>query len=186
MPARVRHSALSFLLRTPGDPSSIIETVRAKVKATSRYVPSATWRRSARRIGNEYTDDRLRTAALGLFAAAALSLACLGGYGTLSYVASLRRREVGLRVALGALQGHIVRQFLAKALRVVAISCAAGLVLALALSRSISGMLYGVSPMDPVTLTGVVTIVVVVAAFAAFLPALRAARVDPMDALREE
>jgi ABC-type lipoprotein release transport system permease subunit len=187
-PCRLEYAtpALSFLLRTHGDPSSIIETVRAKVKEHEPLRAVYDVAPLSERIGNEYTDDRLRTAALGLFAAAALSLACLGVYGTLSYVASLRRREVGLRVALGALQGHIVRQFLAKALRVVAISCAAGLVLALALSRSISGMLYGVSPMDPLTLTGVVTIVVVVAAFAAFLPALRAARVDPMDALREE
>ena len=124
--------------------------------------------------------------ALSLFSFVALSLACLGVYGTLSYVASLRRREVGLRVALGALQRQIVAQLLGKALRVVGIACAAGLVLALALSRSIAGMLYGVSPVDPLTLTGVVAIVVVVAALAAFVPALRAARVDPMEALREE
>jgi putative ABC transport system permease protein len=124
--------------------------------------------------------------ALSLFSLVALLLACLGVYGTLSYVASLRRREVGLRVALGALQGQIVAQFLGKALRVVGIACAAGLILALALSRSISGMLYGVSPLDPLTLTGVVALVVVIAALAAFVPALRAARVDPMTVLRDE
>ena len=72
------------------------------------------------RIGNEYAQDRLRTSALALFAGTALALACLGVYGTLSYVVSLRRREVGLRVALGAQQGNIVAQFLSKALRVVA------------------------------------------------------------------
>jgi ABC-type antimicrobial peptide transport system permease subunit len=122
---------------------------------------------------------------LVLFAGAALSLACLGLYGTLSYVVTLRRREVALRVALGALSRDIVLQFVRKALRIVALACAAGLALSLAFTRVLSDMLYGVSPADPITLAGVVAIVVAVALAAALLPAVRAARVDPMQALRE-
>ena len=137
-------------------------------------------------IGDAYAENRLRTTVLALFAGAALALACLGLYGTLSYVVSLRRREVGLRVALGALSGAIVAQFVTQALRVVGVACVVGLVLSLAFGRALSGLLFGVSPSDPLTLAGVVVLVVGVAALAAFLPSLRASRIDPMEALREE
>jgi putative ABC transport system permease protein len=110
----------------------------------------------------------------------------LGVYGTLSYVVGLRRREVGLRVALGAQQGNIVAQFLTKALRVVAVACVVGLVLSFAFSRVLSGMLFGVSPFDAVTLVSVVVLVTGVAVVAALVPAVRAARVDPMTVLRDD
>jgi putative ABC transport system permease protein len=98
----------------------------------------------------------------------------------------LRRREVGLRVALGALSRDIVAQFLIRALRIVVVACAAGLALSFLFTRFLSGMLYGVSPSDPVTLTAVVAVVVGAAVLAAIVPAASAARVDPMRALREE
>jgi ABC-type antimicrobial peptide transport system permease subunit len=138
------------------------------------------------RIGDAYAQNRLRTTLLTLFAVTALSLACLGVYATLSYVVSLRRREVGLRVALGALSSNIVSQFLLKALRVVGLACVVGLGLSFASTRLLSGMLYGVSPTDPATLSAVVAIVAAVAAFAALLPAMRASRIAPMQALRED
>jgi predicted lysophospholipase L1 biosynthesis ABC-type transport system permease subunit len=178
--------ASAFLLRTSGDPSSLIATVRAKAKELTPLRAVYDIAPLAERIGKEYSDERLRTAALALFAGVALSLASLGVYGTLSYAASLRRREVGLRVALGALQGRIVAEFLGTALRVVGIACLAGLALSLALSRLLAGLLYGVSSTDPLTLGAVVALVTAVGAMAALLPALRAARVDPMTVLREE
>ena len=178
--------ALAFLVRARGDPNGIVNAVRAKVKELQPLRAVYDVAPLPERIGNEYTDDRLRTSALALFAGTALALACLGVYGTLSYVVSLRRREVGLRVALGAQQRNIVAQFLTKALRVVAIACAIGIVAALAFARFISGMLFEVSPGDPVTLGGVVALVVAVAALAALVPAWRAARVEPMRVLREE
>ena len=88
---------------------------------------------------------------LVLFAVTALSLACLGVYGTLSYVVSLKRREVGLRLALGAARLSILRLLLGQGLRVVSVACLLGLVLAAAFTRLLSGMLFGVSPSDPVT-----------------------------------
>lgn len=178
--------ALAFLVRASGNPAGIAEAVRAKVKELEPLRAVYDVAPLPQRIGNEYADDRLRTAALALFAGTALALASLGVYGTLSYVASLRRREVGLRVALGARQRAIVGSFVAKALRVVSVACVAGIVAALAFSRLISGMLFGVSPSDPATLVGVVVLVVGVAALAALLPAWRAARVEPMKVLREE
>jgi ABC-type antimicrobial peptide transport system permease subunit len=178
--------ASAFLLRTRAEPASVAAAVRAKAKELTPLRAVYDVAPLVERMGNEHSDDRLRTAALALFAGVALSLASLGVYGTLSYVASLRRREVGLRVALGALQGRIVAEFLGTALRVIAIACVAGLVLSFALSRLLAGLLYGVSSTDPLTLAAVVALVTAVGALAALLPALRAARVDPMTVLREE
>ncbi len=187
-PCRVEFAtpALAFLVRARGSPDDIVNAVRAKVKELESLRAVYDILPLPERIGNERADDRLRTSALALFAGAALALACLGIYGTLSYVVSLRRREVGLRVALGAQQSSIVAQFLGKALRVVGIACAVGLALSLAFSRVLSGMLFGVSPFDAVTLAGVIALVTSVAIVAALVPALRAARVAPMTVLREE
>jgi ABC-type antimicrobial peptide transport system permease subunit len=138
------------------------------------------------RIGDAFTQNRLRTLLLVLFAVTALSLACVGLYGTLSYVVNLRRREVGLRLALGAARTDIIRQFLVQGLRVAALASLCGLMLSLALTRVLSHMLYGVSPSDPVTLSSVIAIVLVVAGLAALVPATRAALVDPMRVLRDD
>ena len=180
------YPALSFLLRTRGDPMAVVGSVRQRLKAVAPQRSVYDVQPLTERIGAEYAQDRLRTALLVIFAGAALSLVCLGIYGTLSYIVSLRRREVGLRVALGALRGAIVAQFVSQALRVVGVACALGLVLSLAFGRALSGLLYAVSPFDPLTLASVVVLVVGVAALAAFLPSLRASRIDPMEALSEE
>ena len=178
--------ALSFLVRTQGDPAAVAGLVREKIKELEPLRAIYDVAPLAERIGDEYAQDRLRTVLLALFAGTALSLACLGVYGTLSYVVSLRRREVGLRMALGALSSNIVAQFLLKALTVVGVACLVGLALSFAFGRALTSMLYGVSPSDPATLVAVVLLVVGVATLAAILPAVRASRIDPMQALREE
>jgi ABC-type antimicrobial peptide transport system permease subunit len=175
-----------YVLRTAGEPEAAVVGVRAKLRELEPTRTAYDIASLEAHIGNASAEGRLRTMLLTAFAATALALACLGIYGTLSYVVSLRRREVGLRVALGARQGNIVAQFLAKALGVVAVACVIGIVTALASARFISGMLFEVSPGDPVTLGGVVALVVAVAALAALLPAWRASRVEPMRVLREE
>ena len=115
-----------------------------------------------------------------------MSLACLGLYGTLSYFVSIRRREVGLRLALGALRQEIALRFLLQGLRVTILGSLFGLALAAASARLLSGMLYGVSSFDPATFSAVILLVVTVAALATVVPAARAARTDPMTVLREE
>ncbi|HEY3517293.1 MAG TPA: FtsX-like permease family protein [Gammaproteobacteria bacterium] len=175
-----------YLVRTTGDPAAVANSVRAKVRELE---PTRTVYELAPledHIGDVNAQSRLRTLLLTAFAGTALALACLGVYGTLSYVVGLRRREVGLRVALGAQSRNIVTQFLTRALRIVAVACAAGLALSFLFTRFLSGMLYGVSPADPVTLFAVVAVVAAAAIIAAIVPAARAARVDPMQALREE
>lgn len=176
----------AYLLRTSGEPLAIAGAVRRKLHELEPLRSVYEMAPLEERIEGAFAQNRLRTVLLVLFAATALSLACLGVYGTLSYAVGLRRREVGLRMALGALQGNVVSLFLLKALRVVGFACAVGLALSFAFTRLLSGMLYGVSPSDPITLFGAVAMVMAIAALAALLPARRAARVDPMIALRTE
>jgi predicted permease len=180
--------ATTFLLRArgDGDPMALLGPVRAKIKELEPQRAVFDVAVLTERMGNEHSQDRLRTIALALFAAVALSLASLGVYGTLSYVVSLRRREVGLRVALGAPQARIIVELVGKALRVVGVACIVGLAVSFAFSQLLAGMLYGVSSADPLALGAVVALVIGVAAAAALVPAHRASRVDPMTVLRED
>lgn len=175
-----------FLVRTKGEPAAMAEAVRRKVHELepARSVYGLTALRD--QLSDAYAGNRLRTFLLGFFAVTAISLACLGLYGTLSYLVHVRRREVGLRLALGALRPQIVRQFVTQGLRVSLLGCVAGLALAVASSRLLAGMLFGVSPSDSLTLAGVVAIVLAVSIAASLIPAIRAARVEPMQVLREE
>jgi putative ABC transport system permease protein len=138
------------------------------------------------RLDEAFAQNRLRTVLLACFALTAMSLAAVGLYGTLSYSISMRRREVGLRLALGARRVLIVQQFLARGLGVALIGCAVGLVLAAAFTRAMAGVLFGISPWDLPTWAGVITIMLAVAILASLLPSVRASRVEPMRALREE
>jgi putative ABC transport system permease protein len=175
-----------FIVRTSREPSAIAADIRRTI---NRLEPQRSVYDVAPlddRIGHAYAHNRLRTLVLVLFACAALSLACLGVYGTLSYIVSLRRREVGLRLALGAARSGILRQFVGQSLRVAATACACGLAFSIALTGLLSGMLYGVTRFDPTTLAAVVLVVLTVATLASLVPASRAAFVQPMRALREE
>jgi putative ABC transport system permease protein len=174
-----------FLARTHGDPTAMTEAVRRKIHELEPMRSVYDLTPLTGHISDAYSENRLRTILLGCFAITAVSLACVGIYGTLSYLVSLRRREVALRLALGALRGQVVRQFLGVGLRTTAIGCAAGLVLAAGFARLLSGMLFGVSTTDPTTLAGVLAIILGVSAAASLIPAVRAARVEPMQALRE-
>jgi predicted permease len=175
-----------FLARTHGDPAAMIETVRRKIHELEPMRSVFDLTPLSDHISDAYAENRLRTILLACFAATAVSLACVGLYGTLSYLVNLRRREVALRLALGALRTQVVRQFLGVGLRTTVLGCAAGLVLAAGFARMLSGMLFGVSPTDGTTVAGVLGIVLAVSAAASLIPAVRAARVEPMQALREE
>jgi putative ABC transport system permease protein len=174
-----------FLVRTHGDPGSMIETIRRKVHELEPRRSVYDIAPLGELISDSYAQNRLRTILLSFFATTAVLLACVGLYGTLSYLVSVRQREVGLRLALGAMRTQIVRQFLAQGLRAALWGCMAGLALAEAFGRLLSGMLYGVSPSDVPTLAGVVGIVVAVSVLASLLPAIRASRLEPMQVLRE-
>lgn len=175
-----------LLLKTSGDPLALAASVRASLKQLEPRRSVYDLAPLADRIGGAYEPVRTRMGLLMLFAVTALALSCLGVYATLGQAVSLRRREVGLRLALGARRREIVRSIVGRALRVVAAASAGGLLVSLALGRLLDGMLFGVSSHDPSTLGAVVAIVLGCGACAALGPALRVARVDPVRVLREE
>jgi predicted permease len=175
-----------YLARAAGSPGVIANAVRVKLKEIEPLRAVYEIAPLEQHIGRAYTEIRLRTVLLVLFALTALSLASLGVYGTLSYVVGLKRLEVGLRLALGAARLSVLRHFLGQGLLVVGVASLSGLVLAAAFTRLLSGMLFDVSPSDPVTVAGVLGIVLVVATVAALIPAARAALAEPAQALRSE
>ncbi|MGH9676992.1 MAG: FtsX-like permease family protein, partial [Candidatus Acidiferrum sp.] len=175
-----------FLVRTRNSPMTMAETVRRQLRDIEPMRSAYDFAPLKQHFSDALAENRLRTVLLTFFAITAVSLACIGLYGTLSYSVNLRQREVGLRMALGAFPGQIAKHFLLQGLGVALLGCVAGWALAAASGRILSGMLYGVSPRDVTTLSVVVCMVLVVAAAASLLPALRAARVDPMQVLREE
>jgi len=175
-----------FLVRTRGEPNSMAGTIRRKIRDLEPQRSIYDLSPLTDHISDAYAENRLRTVLLTFFALTAIALASVGLYGTLSYLVNVRQREVALRMALGALRMQVAGQFLHHGLRVSVLGCIAGLALAAALARVLSGMLYGVSATDVTTWGGVVAIVLSISVIASLLPAIRAARTDPMKALRED
>ena len=176
----------AVLIRTHGNPMTMAETIR-------RAIHQAEPRRSVYEVmpledhlRDTFAENRMRTTLLTFFALTAVSLACIGLYGTLSYVVNTRRREVGLRLAIGAVRGQIVNQFVWEGVRAALLGCAAGLLLAAAFSRVLAEMLYGVTSSDAATYAGVTLLVLFTGALASVVPAARAARLEPMQVLRDE
>jgi predicted permease len=175
-----------FLVRTQGEPMAMAQMLRRKIHSIEPARSVFDIAPLEQHLSDSFAENRLRTILLTMFALTAISLAYVGLYGTLSYFVTVRRREVGLRLALGAVRGQIVTGFLLKGLGVSFIGCMAGLCLAAGFARVLSGMLYGVSTADAKTFFFVIFLVLAVAALASLLPALRAARVEPMQVLRDE
>jgi ABC-type antimicrobial peptide transport system permease subunit len=123
---------------------------------------------------------------LGAFAGLALLLAAIGTYGVLSYMVTERRREIGIRVALGAARSDVLTQILKQGLQVTALGLTVGLAGALAVNRLIASLLFGVQPTDTITIAIVIATITAVAVAASWLPAWRASRVDPNIVLRDE
>jgi putative ABC transport system permease protein len=175
-----------FLVRTAADPIAIVGAVRSRMRELEPLRSVYDIASLDERIGEVFAQNRLRTWLLSCFALSALALVCAGVYGTLSYAVSVRRREVAVRLALGALRTTVVTQLMGTSIRVVAVASAIGLGLSLLFTRSLATMLYGVTPSDPATLAAVVGLVVTVAGIAAVIPATRAVLMQPMRTLREE
>jgi putative ABC transport system permease protein len=137
-------------------------------------------------LSNNAAQARLNSALLEGFAFIALLIAAIGIYGVLSYSVNQRLREIGVRLAIGAQPGDVLRLVVSEGMLIAAVGIGAGLIGALAVSRVMATLLYGIEARDPATFLAVALVLSVVAIIASYLPALRAARVDPIVALRYE
>jgi putative ABC transport system permease protein len=160
--------------------------VRRHVKALDPTLPIAAVEPMGQFVTDSVAQPRFRTTLLGLFAATALVLSLVGLYGVVSYNVGQRTREVGLRMALGAQSRDVTRLILAQGLGLAGLGLAAGLAGAILVTRSLSGLLFGVRPVDPATYAVVAVLFLAAGLSACYVPARRAMRVDPVKALRSE
>jgi predicted permease len=175
-----------LVVRVNGDPAAFARELSRIAAAVDPTVPIARVEPLSAAVRRSAATARFVSGLLALFAAAALVLAGLGLYGMLSYLVSQRRREIGVRLAIGAQPADIVTWIARRGLALSAIGAAAGLLATLPLTRLLAGLLYQVRPHDPATLAAVSAVLLAVAAGSCALPARRAARVDPMETLRSE
>jgi putative ABC transport system permease protein len=176
----------NYLVRTQGDPSTMAEAIRRRIHELEPTRSVYGFMPLQQHLDDASSENRLRTILLTLFAGSALLLACIGLYGTLSYLCRLRRREVGVRLTLGALRHQIVTMFLFQGLRVTVFGCIAGLILSFTASRLMANMLYGISALDPQTYGVALLLILLVAATASLIPAWRSANSEPTEVLRQE
>jgi putative ABC transport system permease protein len=178
------HPAL--VVRTAGDPLSLAATIGNEAKSISKVVPAPRIRTMLQVMARWVAPSQFRTLLMALFGAVALTLSGIGLYGVMSYAVTQRTQEIGVRLALGAQPRAVLKLLVGQGLRLVLIGLGIGLAGALALTRLLKNLLFGVSATDPLTFGVIAGLLLVVALFACFIPARRATRVDPLLALRCE
>jgi len=176
---------LSLVVRTAGDPMALAETMRRVARQTSPDAPVKFTTMEAT-ISENVAVPRFRTLLFGLFAGLAVCLAMAGVYGVMAYAVSQRSSEIGLRMALGASTGSVLRLILRQGLALAAAGLALGLAAAVAGTRLLTTMLFRVQPNDPWVYLAVTVLLALVTLGASYIPASRAARIDPLGALRQE
>jgi len=179
-------SPREMLIRATGDPATLAQAVRAQVAAIDPGQPVAEIQTLDSIVSMVISSRRFATLLLGIFAGLALGLAAVGIFGVMAYSVAQRTHEIGIRVALGAGRGKLLRLVLGQAIKLAGAGVALGLAASLALTALLSDFLYGVEPGDPWTFTGVTLLLMLVAIAASYLPARRAMAVDPAVALRNE
>src|SRR5215207_6705897 len=177
---------MSLVVRVAGDPAASVDGMREGLSALDKEVPLANVKEMEEYVHDSLSPQRFSALLLTLFAVAALGLAALGVYGVISNSVARRTHEIGIRLALGARRGDVLRLVVGQGMRPVLLGLGAGLAGALALTRVLESLLYGVSAFDPSVFAGVSLLLAATALVACYLPARRATRVDPMRALRHE
>jgi ABC-type antimicrobial peptide transport system permease subunit len=186
-PFAQNYSALaSVVVRANGDPNGLIPAVRREVVALDENLPAQDLQPLSETTGLATWSVRTGAAALSFFGLLGLLLASLGIYGVMSYSVARRTREIGLRMALGAEARDVVKLVVNQGMRLALIGTVTGLALAVAATRLIASLLYGVTATDPATFAGVAIFLMIVALLACYLPARKATKIDPMAALRHE
>ncbi|HSA55605.1 MAG TPA: ABC transporter permease, partial [Gemmatimonadaceae bacterium] len=177
---------MTLVVRTAGTPDALMGAVRERIRAVDPHAPITRVQALTDVVAASIAQPRFYTTMLVLFAGLAMLLATIGLYGLMAYAVSRRTHEIGMRLSLGAAPGRILRMVVGQGLRLILIGSAVGIVAALGMTRLLGGLLYGVSPTDPVTFSAISALLVAVATVACYLPARRATRVDPLVALRSE
>jgi predicted permease len=177
---------MNIVLRTTLPTAALLPTVERVVHGVDPSVPVARFRAMDEVFADAIRRPRLLADLVGVFALLALLLAAIGTYGVLAYMVTEQRRDIGIRLALGADRRRVLGEVMARGLRFTVIGLAAGVTIALVVNRVIASLLFGVQPTDPTTLIAVVPTITLIAAIACWMPAWRASRVDPGVVLREE
>jgi len=179
-------SYLTLVARTSGDPGALTALVREAVRALDRNVVLSEVQTMDQVVAEATSEPRFYVLLLGAFATVALILAAVGIYGVMSYSVSRRTRDIGIRIALGARTGDVLRLVVGQGAFLALIGVGVGSIIALAVTRLMSGLLYGIGPTDPITFVVVGLLLSGIAVVACYIPARRAAKVDPIVALRYE
>ena len=177
---------LNVVMRTPLGPEALAGTIRQAVAELDPSLPIVKLQSMDDVFAVAIGRPRLLAQLLGIFAGLAILLAAIGTYGVLSYMVTERRREIGIRMALGADRGSVLRMVLRQGLMLTVVGVAGGLAVAFAMNRVLASLLFGVRPSDPATMGAVVALITTIAFVACYLPARLATRVDPMIVLRED
>jgi putative ABC transport system permease protein len=178
--------AMNLALRTQSDPASLASAAVAQVHSLDADLPVSAIRTMTQVMSSSLAGPKFNTLLLGIFAGMALFLAAIGIYGVLAYAVAQHTHEIGVRMALGAHERDVLRLILKQGARLALVGVGCGAIVAVFLTRLMASLLYGVSPMDPITFVSIAGVLIAVALLACYFPARRAMRVDPMVALRYE
>lgn len=178
--------AMSLVVRSSVEPSSLSASVRQAVNEVDRSVPVADVKTMDHVVSESITQPRFNLFLLGLFSAVAMILSAAGIYGVTAYTVTQRTHELGIRIALGAQVGDVLKMILGQGMAVIGIGLVAGLAAAFGLMRLLRSLLFGVGENDPLTFAAITGVLVLVALIACYIPARRATKVDPLVALRAE
>jgi predicted permease len=178
--------AATFEVRTSGNPGVVIPAVREAVRAVDPNLPVIDITTQEQEVERRFQNEKLFAQSCSLFAGLALLVASIGLFGLMSYTVAVRTNEIGIRMALGAERDAVLRLVMRESMALVGAGIVLGLGTAMAASRLIGNLLFGVAAVDPMSMTTAVVVMVLLSAFAGYLPARRASRVDPIVALRYE
>jgi len=178
--------AMDIGVRTAGDPLRLAPAVTAVIRAVDREQPITDMQTMTKAIHDRAIGLNYLAVMMGVFGVIALGLAAIGVYGVMAFLVSEQTHEIGIRMALGAPRENVLGMVFRRGLTLTAAGLVVGLPLAFALARLVASLIYGVTPSDPVTFTGIPLTLIAAAALAIYIPARRAMKIDPIVALRYE